>query len=118
VTSPVDGQLGPELLADLIRLREDDDLTHGDIAGRLGLTTREVDRHVWALIQAGTLKPRKGMVQSTRNGPTEDRSWASVRREICKLYEENIDHRSMTVRLRISRTQLQTQLHRLFRESY
>jgi DNA-binding MarR family transcriptional regulator len=102
-------------LAELIKLREQDKVTHQQIAERMGVTKGQVERQVSLLIYEDRLQER------TRRPPGADdaapREWADVRRELQQLYDGNeLDHAQMAQRLNITRTQLHSQLHRLFRE--
>jgi hypothetical protein len=99
----------------LIELREIGGLTHREIAERLGVTRGQVDRQVAHLVLDGHLEPRAGMVASrAQNGVP--RSWAIVRSQLEELYVAGENHWAMAHQLSLTRIQVHTQLHRLFRE--
>ena len=98
-----------ERLATLIALREKDKLTHPQIADRMGATKAQVDQQVYKLIFAERLRRRAGLVEAGR-------TWAELRGELKPLYEAgDLDHEEIAARLKISKSQLQSQLNRMFR---
>jgi predicted transcriptional regulator len=97
-------------LAILIALRERGGLTHPQIAERMGATKRQVDQQVYKLILGGGVAPRAGLVE-------RDRTWDDVREQLKPLYEASeLDHDEMAARLKLSKSQLQSQLNRMFRQ--
>jgi hypothetical protein len=91
-----------ERLATLIELRENDRLTHPEIAERMGATKPQVDQQVYKLILDDRLRRRAGLVE-------HERTWDDVRKELKPLYEAGeLDHDEMAARLKLSRSQLQS----------
>jgi predicted transcriptional regulator len=104
-------------LAKLIELREEEGLTHRQIAERMGVTKGQVDRQVLLLIYDQRLKERTRKAPEASATDPAPREWADVRREAKALYEEGeLDHDEMAERLNLTRAQLQTQLRRLFKD--
>jgi hypothetical protein len=88
----------------------------GAVATRANRSDR-VDRQVLLLIYDQRLKERTRRAPEASATDSAPREWADVRREAKALNEEaDLGRDEMAERLNLTRTQLQTQLRRLFKE--